>query len=51
MEIKWFEFLPEITKIILMYFEYKIIKALIDSAKSNNQRLDDVEKKLRNINS
>jgi len=37
-----------LSKIVHMHFEHKTIKALIESAKTSNQRLDLLEKKLRN---
>ncbi len=58
MEIKLFEHSLEIvlilvtfSKIIHLHFECKTIKALVESAKTSNQRLEAVEKKLRNKNS
>jgi hypothetical protein len=38
-------------KIIYMNFEYKTIKALVESAKTSNQRLDNLEKEKRINNS
>lgn len=40
-----------LVKIVHLYFECKTIKALIESAKTSNQRLDSVEKELREKNS
>jgi hypothetical protein len=58
MEIKLFEHSLEIvlilvtfSKIIHLHFEHKIIKALVESAKTSNQRLEVIEKKLRKLNS
>jgi hypothetical protein len=58
MEIKLFEhsleivlILVTVSKIIHLHFESKTIKALVESAKTSNQRLDNVEKKLRNKDS
>jgi hypothetical protein len=58
MEIKLFEHSFEVvlilvtfSKIIHLHFEYKTIKALVESAKTSNQRLEVIEKKLRNKNS
>ena len=54
MEVKMIEISDEIVlgivllfKIIHLHFEHKTIKALIESAKTSNQRLDSVEKELR----
>lgn len=38
-------------KIIHLHFEHKTLKALVESAKTSNQRLEIVEKEIRKLKS
>lgn len=40
-----------VTKIIHLHYECKAIKALIESAKTSNHRLDTIEKELQKLKS
>lgn len=58
MEIKLFEqsfeivlILVTLSKIIHLHYESKTIKALVESAKTSNQRLENVEKEIRKLKS